>query len=151
MSKQDEQLKSLSNSIEKMQRESEKSFPDTNGNSLKSTNQLWQFFIGVMLFGVGLFCMLSSADSRTEWFRWGFNSWVIPNVTIIIPILIGICMMFFMKQKIYGGIVTFLGFVIFMLTIIISTAFSFNNIYFFVFGMMVVGIVLLLRAFLKRK
>jgi hypothetical protein len=69
---------------------------------------------------------------------------------IIIPVLIGIIMLFVMRRKIFGWIVTSIGILAILLTIMNSVSFRFVSQslfnYIFMFGFVAVGAALVIKA-----
>ncbi len=118
----------------------------------KQKNELLQFFIGLLLLGGGLFWIFQSVRVSTTWgsfFRFG-----IPNGAIIIPLLIGIVMLFLMDKKIFGWIVTAIGILVILITIIMSVRLYFVSTslyeYVLMFGAVAVGSGLVLKALFKK-
>ncbi len=121
----------------------------------KQKNELLQFFIGLLLLGGGLFWIFQSVKVSTTWgsfYRLGGFS--VPNGAVIIPLLIGIVMLFLMDRKIFGWIVTAIGILVILITIIMSVRLYFVSTslyeYVLMFGAVAVGSGLVLKALFKK-
>lgn len=126
----------------------------------KSSSDLLQFFIGLILVGVGLFWVFQSVEVKTGWLM-GLGSlgggWSrIPTGVITIPLLIGIVMLFFMERKrIFAWIVTVIGILIILLAIILSVHITMKSMPFFnyvlMFGFIAAGSGLLLKTLFRKR
>lgn len=124
----------------------------------KKTNNsgsLLQFVIGLILLGAGLFWIFQSVHVTSSFGSfYHIGSWAAPNGTIIIPLLIGILMLFLMDRKIYGWIVTGIGIAVILVTVITSVRLYFTggNLfnYILMFGFTVVGGGLVLKNLFKK-
>jgi hypothetical protein len=136
-----------------------KTIADAKHASSSSTkNDLFQFFIGLIILGVGLFWVFQTAQVRTNWgsYLFSIGSWHAPNGVIIIPFLIGIVMLFMMERKIFGWIVTVIGVLSILLAIIMSVRIEFVRTslfnYVLMFGFIAAGGGLVLKSlFFPRK
>lgn len=118
-------------------------------------NTLLQFVIGLLLLGAGLFWIFQSVSVTT-----GFGSiyriggWAAPNGTVIIPLLIGVVMLFVMEKKIFGWIVTGIGIAVILLAVITSVRLHFSGgslfNYVLMFGFTAVGGGLVLKSLFKK-
>ncbi len=124
-------------------------------SSSSNSGSLLQFVIGLVLLGAGLFWIFQSvhvSSSFGTFYRIG--SWAAPNGTIIIPLLIGILMLFIMERKIFGWIVTGIGVAIILVAVITSVRLYFTggNLfnYILMFGFTVVGGGLVLKNLFKK-
>lgn len=124
----------------------------------KERNELLEFFIGLILLGVGLFWLFQRATVSSGWlFSSGFHfgGINIPSGTVIIPFIVGVILLFFCDRRIYGLIVTSIGIAIIVLAIIMSVRIQFNRTTLFDFVLMFVAIAsgtgLLLRSLFKKK
>lgn len=109
----------------------------------KSENSLLSFFMGLLCFGAGIFMVFQATDVRFVWYSWRFGGLNIPTGFVIIPLLIGIGLLFYNSKSI-------LGLIIVLLTIIMSVTIAFRttSLFMFVlmFGFILAGAGLLLRA-----
>lgn len=114
-------------------------------------NDLLSFFIGMLLLGGGLFWIFQSVRVTTSWGGfYRFGMWEMPNGVIIIPLLIGIIMLFMMRRKIFGWIVTSIGILAILITIMNSVSFRFVSqslfSYILMFGFTAVGAALVIKG-----
>lgn len=125
----------------------------------KNRNDLLRFFVGLLMFGGGLFMILQNVDVTSGWGGFGgsffrIGSYALPNGLIMLPIIIGIGMLFVMDRKIFGWIVLSLGIVILLLSIIMSVHLHWrtSNAYVFLvmFGLVAAGGGMMLRELFKK-
>lgn len=122
----------------------------------KDKNDLLMFFLGLLMFAGGVFMILQNVIVRTSWGTsfYHIGDWAVPNGMIVLPVLIGIVMLFLMEKRIFGWIVFILGLIFIMLTIIMSVQISWktSNGYMFVmmFGLAAAGGGLLMRVLFRR-
>ncbi len=154
----DEKIKELEESIKKMQKENDSTFASPTTKAKKSGNELLQFFLGMVLLGGGLFWLFQKTTVSTVGFFGGgftFGRFFIPSGTVIIPLIIGIIMLFFMEKRIFGWIVTAIGVVIILIAIIMSISIRFNTTSMFdfvlMFGLIAAGTGLLLKTLFKKR
>jgi uncharacterized membrane protein len=74
---------------------------------------------------------------------------------MLIPLLLGIGMMFFMEKKVIGGFVAALGLLIILISLLSSIEFraKYNTLYVYVlmFGMIAAGSGLVIKSLFKKK
>lgn len=123
----------------------------------RNRNDLLNFFIGILMFGGGLFLIFQNAQVSSSWgsgYFYHIGSWGIPNGLIMLPVIIGIVMLFLMDRKIFGWIVTILGIIFILLTIIMSVRIVWRttSVYVFIimFGLVAAGGGLILRALFRK-
>jgi predicted membrane channel-forming protein YqfA (hemolysin III family) len=76
-----------------------------------------QFFIGLIMFGVGAYLLLSQVEVTTSWWHfWGGNAFGLS----LLPMLIGIGMLFFNGKSAAGWILSTLGFAIILAGILMN-------------------------------
>ncbi|MCM1227431.1 MAG: hypothetical protein NC320_08410 [Clostridium sp.] len=114
-------------------------------------NDLLEFFIGLVLLGGGLFWVFQSVRVTTSWgTMWHIGGFSMPNGVIIIPLLIGVIMLFMMRRKLFGWIVVAVGILAILLSIMNSVSFRFISKslfeYILMFGFVAVGAALVLKA-----
>ncbi len=153
--------KNLKNLEEEQKREfrrfqAYKTIAESNQSNPK--NDLFQFFIGLVILGVGLFWVFQTAQVRSTWGNsiFSIGSWNAPNGVIIIPFIIGIVMLFMMEKKIFGWIVTTIGVLGILLAIIMSVRIEFVRTsllsYVLMFGFIAAGGGLIMKSlFFQRK
>lgn len=133
-------------------------------NKLKSTkqeevnssnNDLLQFFIGVILLGVGLFMLSKRVMVHSSWHIWRIGNFDLSSGTVTIPLIIGIIWYFFNSKSIIPKIIIVLGIVFIVVTIIMSVSINFVTTsmfdYILIFGMAAAGTGLLLKTLFKKR
>ena len=140
-----------------MDKDLEKLLKKSEGSSSKSSGSLLQFLVGLILLGAGLFWIFQSVSVSTGYgygYLFGIGDFHIPSGTVIIPLLIGILMLFLMERKIYGWIVVAIGVVIILLSIIMSVRLHFRGgslfNYIMMFSLTLVGGGLVLKNLFKK-
>lgn len=145
----------------KYDKELEKAYSElceTKKERNKEINDLRNFFIGLLMFGAGLFMILQNARVSSSWGYGSFyhiGSWGVPNGMIMLPLLIGIVMLFMMEKKLFGWIVSVLGVIFILLTIIMSVRLTWisTSAYTFIimFGLVAAGGGLMMRVLFRKK
>ncbi len=120
-----------------------------------SQDSLKQFFIGLILFGVSIFLIMQYTNVSMSWYSWRLGGFGVPTGVIMIPILIGIGLLFYNSKSIIGWIVIILGIVFVVITLILSFRISFARtnlmVFVFIFGTFFAGSGLLLRSMFPSK
>lgn len=122
----------------------------------KNKNDLLTFFAGLLMFAGGVFMILQNIIVRTSWGTsfYHIGTWAVPNGMIMLPVLIGIVMLFVMEKKIFGWIVFGLGILFILLTIIMSVSISWktSNGYMFLamFGLAAAGGGMLMKVLFSK-
>ena len=124
----------------------------------QESNATMRFFGGLLLFGAGLFMIFQNLIVTSSWgvgtiFRiGGYN---IPNGTIMIPLLLGIALLFLCDRKIWGWMFIAVGIVIVLAAVIMSVNISWrtSNGWTFVtmFGLTMAGGAMMLRELFRSK
>lgn len=152
MTDNDQEQKKLREELEQLKAEKK-----AEGSKQGAGNELLQFFLGFLLFGGGVYWALNSFTVTSTW---GSGYWSIfgvdmPAGVMLLPLLLGIGMMFFMKRKIIGGMVTALGGLIILISLITSLRFHAVRatlyVYLLMFGMIAAGAGLLIRVLFKKR
>ncbi len=129
---------------------------DMERKKKKNKNDLLTFFAGLLMFAGGVFMILQNVIVRTNWGTsfYHIGSWNVPNGLIMLPVLIGIVMLFVMDRKIFGWIVFGLGILFILLTIIMSVSISWktSNAYMFLimFGLAAAGGGMLMKVLFSK-
>lgn len=118
-------------------------------------NILIEFLVGLVLLGVGLFWIFQSVSVTSSFGGFmRFGGFYAPNGTVIIPLLIGIIMLFLMERKVFGWIVTAIGIAVILIAIIMSVHLRFNGgslyNYILMFGFTGVGGGLVIKSLFKK-
>lgn len=129
-----------------------------NGES-KDKHELRDFFLGLLMFGAGLFMILQNAQVTSSVGYGGYfyriGAWGVPNGLIILPVIIGIFMLFMFDKKLPGWIVTILGIIFILLTVLMHTRLVWRStsayIFIIMFGLVAAGGALMLKVLFKSK
>lgn len=120
-----------------------------------SGNELLQFFIGVILLGVGLFMLSKRVMVHSSWYVWKIGGFDLSSGTITIPLIIGIIWYFFNQKSIIPKIIITLSVIFIVISIIMSVRINFVTTsmfdYILIFGMAAAGSGLLLKTLFKKK
>jgi len=141
----DEKLKNAFDELERMKKEQN-----------KNKNELVYFLIGMILFGVGVFWVLQTARVTTNFggYFYHFGSFGLPNGMIIVPLLIGVVMLFAMERKIWGGAVSIMGILFILITILMNVRITWTNSsafeFILMFSFIAAGGGLILRGLFKK-
>jgi len=129
---------------------------DSEKKQNRNRNDLLTFFAGLLMFAGGVFMILQNIIVRTSWGTsfYRIGTWAVPNGLIMLPVLIGIVMLFVMDKKIFGWIVFGLGILFILLTVIMSVHISWktSNGYMFLimFGLAAAGGGMLMRVLFRK-
>ena len=161
MTENEKKIKELEDSIKKMQKENDEIFgtDETKSSSHKTKNELLMFFIGLILLGTGLFWLFQRTSVATVGIFSGgllFGNIMIPTGVVLIPLILGIILLFFLEDKrIIGWIVTVIGLIVVILSILMSVRISFERTSLFeficMFGFIAAGTGLLLRTLFRKR
>ena len=122
-----------------------------------SDHELLQFLLGFLMLGGGIYWVLNSFDVSSSW-GVGYYSFFGMRITggvMLIPLLVGIGLLFFLDRKIIGGIVACLGLLVILISLLSSVSFRarYNTLYVYVlmFGMIAAGAGLLIKTLFKKR
>ena len=129
-----------------------------NSNAEDSGTRLLKFLAGLVMLGVGLFMVFNNITVSSNWgmggYLFSFGSFNLSNGMIMLPILIGIGMLFFMRKRIYGWIVLAIGIIFVLLSVIMSTHITWRPtsayIFIIMFGLVAAGSGLVLRELFRK-
>ncbi len=125
----------------------------------KERNQLLTFFCGLLMFAAGLFLIFQNTVVSSGYGAGGygflhFGSFNLPNGMIMVPLIIGIAMLFLMDRKIFGWIVVAIGIIIILAAIISSVHIHWRttSMYMFVimFGLVAAGGGMMLKELFRK-
>lgn len=156
----DKEMKALENEIksekEKKKAHAEAATPNAPA-AKKSSNSLLDFCLGFLLLGGGLYWIFNSFIVTFAWSSlWsGFGmSAGLSTGLMLVPLLIGLGLAFFMEKKTIPGIVIALGILIILITLITSVRFRPLSTtlwqYILMFGMVAAGAGLLAKSLFKK-
>lgn len=121
----------------------------------KESNELLQFFIGVVLLGVGLFMLSKRVMVHSSWYTWRIGSFDLSSGTVTIPLIIGIIWYFVNSKSVIPKIIITLSIIFLVVTIIMSVRINFVTTsmfdYVLIFGMLAAGAGLLLKTLFKKR
>lgn len=116
-------------------------------------NPLLDFFLGILLVATGIFLVFLNTDVRTIWYSWSIYGYGLPNAVIVIPLLIGIGLLFYNSRSLISWLVTILGLAFIIVTLILSVKIVFKATslfnYLLMFGSIFAGSALLLKSLFK--
>lgn len=135
---------------------------DKNENGRRvsdDSKDLRNFFLGLLMLGGGLFMIFQNIVVTSSWGFGGhflrIGSFDLPNGMIMLPLIIGIFMLFMMNKKIFGWVVLSIGILIVLLSVLLTThiAWRRTSAYIFVimFGLVAAGGGLLIRVLFKKR
>ena len=120
-----------------------------------SENELLQFFLGVILLGVGLFMLSKRVMVHSSWYTWRIGGFDLSSGTITIPLIIGIIWYFFNSKSILPKIIITLSVIFIVVSIIMSVRINFVTTsmfdYILILGMAAAGSGLLLKTLFKKR
>lgn len=127
--------------------------PKMDNNSGK--NELLQFFLGIILLGLGLFLLSKRVLVSSSWYNWRIGSFDLSSGLVTVPLIIGIIWYFFDSKSIIPKIIITLGVIFIVATIIMSIRIYFVTTsmyeYILIIGMAAAGAGLLLKTLFKKK
>lgn len=120
-----------------------------------SSNDPLQFFLGIILLGVGLFMLSKRVMVHNSWYIWRIGRFDISSGTVVIPLIIGIIWYFANPKSIVSKVIITLGVIFIVATIIMSVRISFVTTsmfdYVLILGMAAAGSGLLLKTVFKKR
>ncbi len=124
----------------------------------KKSNPLMEFVFGFLLLGGGIYWVLNSFivtfSWGSLWSSMGINAGLATGL-MLIPLLVGIGLAFFMEKKLIPGLVISTGVLIILVTLLTSVRFRPLSAslwqYVVMFGMVAAGAGLLAKSLLKRR
>ncbi|WP_297957782.1 hypothetical protein [uncultured Ruminococcus sp.] len=144
--------------LDKMYKELLESRKSVRATSADSGNRLLTFFVGLLMLGGGLFMIFQNIEVTSSWGYGGhifsFGGFHLANGLIMLPIIIGIGMLFLMDRKIFGWVVLSIGIVIVLLSVMMTTHLHWvrSNAFTFIvmFGLTAAGGALVLRELFRK-
>lgn len=120
--------------------------------------RLAKFFFGLVILAVGLFMIFQNITVSSSWGMGGYfyhiGGFGISNGMIMLPIVIGIGMLFFMRKRIYGWIVLAIGIAFVLFTVFATTSIHWRTtsayVFVIMFGMTAAGAGLVLRELFRK-
>lgn len=127
---------------------------DTESERDRKDHALLLFVLGFLLLVFGVYMVFQSTQVSSSW-PWYIGSFSVPTGVIVVPLLIGIGMLFFNSKSAAGWLLTVLGALFIIVTIIMSVSihFSTTSLFTFVlmFGSITAGAGMMMRALFRPK
>lgn len=121
----------------------------------ENSNEMLQFFLGVIMLGVGLFMLSKRVMVHSSWYIWRIGSFDISSGLVTVPLIIGIIWQFYNSKSIIPKIIITLGVIFIIATIIMSIRISFVPTsmfdYIIIMGLAAAGSGLLLKTLFKKR
>ena len=144
--------------LDKMYKDLLETHDKIRANSKDEGNRLLKFFVGLLMLGGGLFMIFQNIEVSSSWGYGGYffriGGFGLPNGLIMLPIIIGIAMLFLMDRKIFGWVVLSIGIVVVLLSVMMTTHLRWRttNAYVFIvmFGLVAAGGGLVLRELFRK-
>lgn len=117
-------------------------------------SSLVTFFVGIACLAIGLYMVFQATDVGFAWHNWNIGLFRVPNGLVVVPLFIGIILLFYKPRAIVSWLVTSIGTLLILATIIMSVDIVFRRTSLFsfimMFGFILAGIGLLLRTIFFR-
>ena len=121
----------------------------------KNGNNGMHLFLGIIIIGIGLFLLLQQTDVTMSFASFRLGNFGIPSGLVVVPLLVGVIMMFYNSKFWLARIVTILGAVIIVAAIIMSTTIRFRTTSMYNYVLIILfiasGAGLILRSLFKNK
>ena len=151
------QLKALEEAVRQEQEtggKTAKKHRESSSAAAKESHPLASFLIGLVLLGAGIFWVLNSFVVSFSWGGFGMNTSLATGL-MLVPLLIGIGLLFFLDRKWIGWVVTAIGLLAILVTLLTSVRFRPVSAslwqYVVMFGMIAAGCGLVARGLLKSR
>ena len=132
----------------------------SNKDNKNEPQNTLEFYIGILLMGAGLFFLLNKTIVSSGFSNWrfgsfgGFGGFNVSSGIVIVPLIIGIIWLFYNPKSIFAKLITILGGIFIVASIIMSLRISFTTTTMFDYVIMIVliasGAGLLLRSLFKK-
>ena len=110
---------------------------------MKEKDDALDFFIGLILLGVGLFMLSKRVVVHSGWYGWRIGNFDLSTGTVTIPLIIGIIWYFFNSKSVVPKIIITLSVIFIVVSIIMSVRINFVATslfdYILIFGMAAAG------------
>lgn len=165
MDEMDRRLKKLEEEMKQAEKQSEpegkkakKAKASCTAAEKKPSHPLAEFLIGLVLLGAGVYWVLNSFVVTFSWGSlwggFGMNTAVATGL-MLVPLLIGIGLLFFMDHKWVGWVVVAIGLLAILVTLLTSVRFRPISAslwqYVVMFGMIAAGVGLVARGLLRHR
>lgn len=120
----------------------------------EADHELLQFFLGFIMLGGGIYWAMNMFEVRWS-FGWRIGNWDMTAGVMLVPLLIGIFLLFLLDKKIIGGAITALGIVVIIIAMINSVSFHARSaslwVYVLMFGLIFAGAGLVAKVLFTKK
>lgn len=120
----------------------------------KESNEMLQFFLGIIMLGLGLFLLSKRVIVHSSWYLWRIGSFNLSSGLVTVPLIIGIIWQFYNSKSIIPKIIITLGVIFIIATIIMSIRISFMATsmfeYIIIIGLASAGSGLLLKTLFRK-
>lgn len=121
----------------------------------ENNNEMLQFFLGIIMLGVGLFMLSKRVMVHSSWYIWRIGSFDLSSGLVTVSLIIGIIWQFYNSKSVIPKIIITLGVVFIIATIIMSIRISFVTTsmfdYIIIMGLAAAGSGLLLKTLFKKR
>lgn len=128
---------------------------NTNPKPQNAGNELLEFFLGVILLGLGLYLLFKKTVVHSSWYSWRLGGLDISSGLMILPFIIGVIWYFYNPKSVIPKLLIVLGVVIVVATIIMSVRITLSAMslwdYILIIGMSAAGAGLLLKTLFKKR
>ena len=132
-----------------------KELRDNMKETKEESNEMLQFFLGIIMLGLGLFLLSKRVIVHSSWYSWRIGSFNLSSGLVTVPLIIGIIWQFYNSKSIIPKIIITLGVIFIIATIIMSIRISFMATsmfdYIIIIGLVAAGSGLLLKTLFRKK
>ena len=120
----------------------------------EADHELLEFFLGFIMLGGGIYWAMNMFE--VSWaFAWSIGSWNMTAGVMLVPLLVGIFLLFLLDKKWIGGAISALGVAIIIIAMINSVSFHARSasmwVYVLMFGMIFAGAGLVAKVLFQKK
>jgi hypothetical protein len=124
-------------------------------NEVSKDNDVLQFFLGIIMLGLGLFMLSKRVMVHSSWYIWKIGNFDLSSGLVTVPLIIGIIWQFYDSKSVIPKIIITLGVIFIVATIIMSIRLTFVATsmfdYIIIIGFAAAGSGLLLKTLFKKK
>ena len=116
----------------------------SNKDNKNEPQNTLEFYIGILLMGAGLFFLLNKTIVSSGFSNWrfggfgGFGGFYVSSGIVIVPLIIGIIWLFYNPKSILAKLITILGGIFIVASIIMSLRISFTTTTMFDYVIMII-------------
>ncbi len=154
----DKELEKIYEELREMNSTSSSSSSRRRISGRSEGDNLLSFFVGLLMLAGGLFMIFNNLYVSSSWgggYIFHIGSFNIPNGMVMLPLIIGIAMLFLMERKVFGWTVVAIGIVIVLLSILLSTRIHWRTtsayIFIIMFGLTAAGAGLVIRELFRNR